>query len=73
MWDKISLLIANKSFENVYLETAVTNQNCIHKIKGKLNSGNARYHSVQNLLFSRLFSENLKIEIQKTIILPVAL
>jgi hypothetical protein len=43
------------------------------EIKRRLNSGNACYHSVQNLLFSRLLSKNLKIRIYKTIILPVVL
>jgi hypothetical protein len=33
----------------------------------RLNSGNACYHSVQNLLYSRLLSKNLKIRIYKTI------
>jgi hypothetical protein len=37
------------------------------------NSGNACYHSVQNLLTSRLLSKKLKIRIYKTIILPVVL
>jgi hypothetical protein len=35
----------------------------------ELNSGNPCYHSVQNLLSSRLLSKNLKIRIYKTIIL----
>jgi hypothetical protein len=43
------------------------------EIKKKLNSGNACYHSVQNLLSSRLLSGNIKIRIYKTIILPVVL
>jgi hypothetical protein len=38
-----------------------------------LDSGNPCYHSVQNLLSSRLLSKNLKIRIYKTIILPVVL
>jgi hypothetical protein len=42
------------------------------KIKRRMNSGNACYHSVQNLL-SSLFSKNIKIRINKTIILPVVL
>jgi hypothetical protein len=52
----------------------VTNQNFIQEeIKRRLNSGNACYPSVQNLLSSRLLSKNLKIRIYKTIILPVIL
>jgi hypothetical protein len=70
--------IANRSFENLsqfrYLGTIVTNQNLIHEeIKRRLNSGNACYHSVQNLLSSRLLVKNLKIRIYKTIIMPVVL
>jgi len=38
-----------------------------------LRSGNACYHSVQNLLSSRLLSKNLKIKIYRTIVLPVVL
>ena len=40
---------------------------------GRLKLGNACYHSVQNLLSSRLLSKNLKIKIYRTIILPVVL
>jgi hypothetical protein len=57
-----------------YLGTTVTNQNLIQGgIKRRLNSDNACYHSVQNLLSSHLLSKNLNIRIYKTIILPVAL
>ena len=39
----------------------------------RLKSGNACYHSVQNILSSRLLSKNVKIKIYSTIILPVVL
>jgi hypothetical protein len=70
--------IDNSTFERVeefkYLGTTLTNQNSIpEEIKSTLGSGNACYHSVQNLLSSRLLSKNLKIKIYRTIILPVAL
>jgi len=43
------------------------------EIKSRLKSGNACYHSVQNLLSSSLISKNLKIKIYRTIILLVVL
>jgi hypothetical protein len=52
----------------------VTNQNLIQEeIKRRLNSDNACYHSVQNILSSWLLSKNLKIRIYTTIILPAVL
>jgi hypothetical protein len=70
--------IANRCFDNVgqfkYLRTTVTNQNLIQEeIKRRLNSGNACYGSVQNLLSSRLLSRKVKIRICKTTILPLVL
>jgi hypothetical protein len=54
--------------------TTVTNKNLIQEeVKKGLNSGNACYHSVQNLLASRLLSKNKEIRICKTIFLPVIL
>jgi hypothetical protein len=52
----------------------LTNQNDIYdEIKSRSNTGNACYHSVQNLLSSRLISKTLKIKIYRTVILPVVL
>ena len=64
----------NFAFERVevfkYLGKNLTNQNSIaEEIKSRLMSGNACYHSVQNLLLSK----NLKIKIYRNIILPVVL
>ena len=68
----ISWLICTHLFN--YLGTTLTNQNSIvEEIKSRLRSGNACYHSVQNLLSSRLLSKNLKIKIYRTIIFPVVL
>jgi hypothetical protein len=63
-----NLLIANKSSANAakfqYLGMTVTHQHCIQEeIKSILNSGNACYHSVQNLLSSQLLSKSSEIEI----------
>ena len=50
------------------------NQNSTEEeIKSRLKSGNACYHSVQNLLSSSLLSKNIKIKIYRTIILHFVL
>jgi len=60
--------------ELIYLGTTVANQNSIQEeIKSTLQSGNACYHSVQNLLSSRLLYKIMKIKIYRTIILSVVL
>jgi hypothetical protein len=54
------LKIAYRCFENV--GTAQIYQNLVQEeIKWRLNSGNACYQSVQNLLSSRLLSKHIKI------------
>jgi len=63
-----NIKIDNSSFERIeefkYLETTLTNQNSIQEeIKSRLKSGNACCHSVQNLLYSRLLTKNLKIKV----------
>jgi hypothetical protein len=62
-------MTVSDSIENVanfkHFGMTVTYQNCIHEeIKSALNSGNASYHSVQNLLSCRLLSKNLYIKMQ---------
>jgi hypothetical protein len=53
----------------LHIQSMLTNQNSIQEeIKSRLKSGNACYHSVQNLLSSSLLSKNLKIKIYRTII-----
>ena len=71
-----STKIDNSIFERVedfiYLGTTISNQNSIYEvIKGRMKSGNACYHSAQNLLSSTLLSVNLKIKKYINIILPV--
>jgi len=73
-----SVRIDNSTFERVeefkYLGTTLKHQNSIpEEIKSRLRLGNACFHSVQNLLSSRLLSTNLKIKIYRTIILRVVL
>jgi hypothetical protein len=59
------IIIADRSCQMChspnFFEATVRNQNLIQKeIKWRLNSGNACYHSVQNLLSARLLSRNVK-------------
>ena len=73
-----SMRTDNSSFKRVeefeHLETTLSNQNSIQEqIKSRLKSGNACYHSVQNLLSSGFQSKNLKIKIYTTIILSLVL
>jgi hypothetical protein len=73
-----NIKIDNKSFERVeqfkYLRTTLTNRNSIQEeIKSRLKLRNACYHSVQDLLSSSFLSKNTKINIYRSIILPVVL
>jgi hypothetical protein len=74
----MNILVVNRPFENMaqlkYLGATVTNQNLIQeKIKMRLNSDNACYYSVQNLLSSYLLSKNVKNRIYQTIIFHMVL
>ena len=71
-----SMRIGNSSIERVeefkYLGTTSTNQNSIKEgIESRLKSGNACYHSVQNLLSSSLLSKNLKIKIYRNLVADI--
>ena len=63
-----------QAFENVedlkYLKISNSIQ---EEIKNRLKSENACYHSVQNVLSCGFLSNNTKIKIYRTIILPVVL
>jgi len=57
--------IDNSSFETAeqftYLETILTNQNSIQQeMRSRMKSGNACYHSVQNLKSSSFFNQKYK-------------
>jgi len=59
---KTDIIFFERVEEFKYLETTLTDQNSIQeKIKSRLKSGNACYHSVQNLLSSGLLSRNKKL------------
>ena len=59
---------------NANFVNGVRAENAIQEeIKSRLRSGNTCYYSVQNLLFSRLLSKNLKIKMYRNIILHVVL
>jgi hypothetical protein len=70
--------LTSRYFENVaqfrYLGTTITNRNLIREeIKRRVNSGNACYYSVQNVLSFYLLSENVTIIMYKITILSVVL
>jgi hypothetical protein len=59
---------ANRAFKNVAqfkdLGTTVTNENLIQgEVRRRLNSGNACYYSIQNILSSCLLLKTIKIRI----------
>ena len=57
-----------------YLGTTLTIQNSIHEeITSRLTSGNACYHSLQNLFSSSFLSKTLRSKMYRTIILPMVL
>jgi len=73
-----SIKIDNSSFERVeqfkYLGTTLTNRNSIQEeIKSRLQSGNAFYHLVQNVLSSSLLSRNINIKMYRTVMLCAVL
>jgi hypothetical protein len=50
------------------------NRNFIQEeIKRRLNSDNAWYYSIQNVLYFRQLSKNVKIRICRTVVVPVVL
>ena len=73
-----NIVFENLSFEKMqkfkYLRVTVTNMNDIHKeIKRRINMGNECYYSREKILSFHLLSKKLKVNVYKTIILPVVL
>jgi hypothetical protein len=71
-------MTVNKLFENLetfeYLEMALTKQNFIQEyIKSRENIGITFYHQIQNLFYSPLLSQNVRIQKYKGVTLPVVL
>ena len=59
---KININFFERVEQFKYMETVLTDQNSFHeKIKSRLNSGSAWYHSVQIILSSGLLSRNIKL------------
>jgi hypothetical protein len=76
--DKALISLFTKLLHALVARILVFNDSCCNSRGMKRqevgeNSGNACYHSVQNLLSSRLMSKNIKVRIYRTIILPVVL
>jgi hypothetical protein len=74
----LNIKFDNKSFESArqfkYLGRTLKYQHFIEgEFKSRMKSGNACYLSVQNIWSSSLLSENIKITIYRTTILPVVL
>jgi hypothetical protein len=68
MQDEVTIQINNSSFERVEFsiiwEQNLRHENSIQEdIKRRLKSGNACYHSTQNLLSYSLLTKNIKINI----------
>jgi len=73
-----NIYTGNKAFERVehfiYFGTYQMHQNSLHEeIKCSLQSGNACYYAVLNLLSSSLLSNNIRVKIYRSIILCVVL
>jgi hypothetical protein len=70
MYKNVSITGSDRKFR--HLGTTLINPNCMHtKFQRRLNLRNACSHSIQNLLYSYLLAEHMKIKIHRTLILPV--
>jgi hypothetical protein len=74
VYNKDSKIFLLKCGTVQYLGSTLMNQNSSQEeIRGRLKTGSACFHSVQNFLSSSLLSNDINIKIHKNIILPVAL
>jgi hypothetical protein len=70
---KVILPVSPPRLFLIWFRTRIIGNTIQEKIRITLKSGNACYHSVQNLLSSSLLSKKLKIKKDRTIILPVVM
>jgi hypothetical protein len=72
MYKNVSITGSDCKFR--YLGMTLRNPNCVHTgIKRGLNLRNACCHSIQNLLYSCLLAEHMKMKIHRILIFPVVL
>ena len=58
--EQLAIVRALQYMENLETEDIINKNSILEEIKSRLRSGNACYHSVQNLLSSRLLSQKFK-------------
>ena len=63
--------LLNTDYFFARIPSSVHALSCGMTLDGRMKSGCACYHSVKNLLSSSLLSKNIKIQIHKTVSLPV--
>jgi hypothetical protein len=72
-----NIKITNRHFKKVtkftYLGIIVTKQDLVHETLSRIKFGQAYFHSVQNILSSRLLAKSITIKLYETMIVAVVL